>query len=152
MRKSRAPVLYVIACLLMFCGCQEMTKGRSIGPSDDEISAVQKASAYKDPVDLGHPIFIRPRKLSGGGDVTNHPCLKGQYYHRFVLGSEVWLCCIPVNELLIESFKCADPIPGLDYSSAYMKVRFCNLQHPTSSEPQFCPVCIPAPLKASSPK
>jgi hypothetical protein len=62
---------------------------------------------------------------------------------------EVWLCCIPVAEILSESFRCADsPFPMLFGSSDYAKVRYCSLAHPTATEPTYIPLCIPAPLRA----
>ncbi len=83
-------------------------------------------------------------------------CLRGSYYHRFETtgegrNREVLLCCVPVEELLKDSFPCSTEIPmfaiyniqGHDYA----KLRSCYLQHPTSPKTTFLPVCVPAPLQ-----
>ena len=62
---------------------------------------------------------------------------------------EVWLCCLPVEEILSHSFRCEDSLfPALFGDNDYTKIRYCSLAHPTSTEPRYIPVCIPAPLRA----
>ena len=84
-----------------------------------------------------------------------HVCVRGDYTHVYETSQglsgdrEVWLCCIPVDEILRDSFRCADSrFPALFGSSDYMRIRYCGLAHPTSREPRYIPICIPAPLQA----
>lgn len=113
--------------------------------------AAQKTAESARNVQLGRPFEVRPMRVPRG-DVTGHPCLRGSYIHQYrtsgVTGAEVWLCCIPVNEILSESFQCAGRFSLSLVSSDYMKIRYCSLLHPTASDPTFIPVCIPAPVQA----
>jgi hypothetical protein len=121
--------------ILALAGCQTAT-------------ATQKAQLQ---LDLGAPLLIRPKKLPTGGGGSYHACLRGQYSHQYRLDSEVWLCCVPINELLSSSFDCAAGVATL-LGGEYMKVRYCLLEAhpkgPTAREPEFVPVCVPAALKA----
>lgn len=82
--------------------------------------------------------------------------MRGEYSHVYETehgwtGHEVWLCCVPVNELLRDSFHCSNAalLSALGDSlgdADYLKVRYCTLLHPTSPDPVAIPVCIPAPL------
>lgn len=145
-------MLLRIMCLIsvaFFLGaCQEGSKKLIQSVEGPKNPASFKIESYVRAIDLGQPFSIRPKKLPTGGDVGSHACLKGRYDHQYVAGNEVWLCCIPIDELKSESFQCAQPIPALNYDSLYTKLRFCHVQNPTSAEPIFHPVCIPAPLKA----
>lgn len=97
----------------------------------------------------GGPILARPRELPApSGAAGAHACVRGAYTHRWAHGSEVYLCCVPLPELLSPSFHCAPPFGALASGSDYSKVRFCHLQHPTSPEPRLLRVCILAPLQA----
>jgi hypothetical protein len=107
----------------------------------------QKTAERARKVELGRPFEIRPMRVPRG-DVMGHSCLRGTYIHQYRTSGEVWLCCIPVNEILSESFQCAGARLSLLGSSDYMKIRYCSLLHPTASEPTFIPVCIPAPVQA----
>jgi hypothetical protein len=86
---------------------------------------------------------------------ADRPCLpRGNYTHRDestagFSGWEVWLCCVSIEELARASFQCADEsIGSLFEDTLYMKVRFCSLLHPTSTDPTLIPVCVPAPVVA----
>ena len=113
---------------------------------------------YTKGITIDKPIEFRPKRLATGGDPADHPCIQGSYYHVYDTNQgmygqrEVWLCCVPVNEILSDSFNCggmtfpASKIFGGD--ADYWKIRSCHLLHPTETEPTFIPVCIPAPLQA----
>ena len=57
-------------------------------------------------IQLGGPLEFRPRRVPSG-DVGSHACLSGSYTYPYetagITGREVWLCCIPVDEILSES-------------------------------------------------
>jgi hypothetical protein len=128
---------------------------------DREISEIeaQKHLIYKSEIRFESMIGFRPRSLSTGGCPTCQNCLKGNYLYRYETDNglhehEVLLCCVPINELLSDSFHCADSSLPLAFASIfgdsdYIKVRYCHLLHPTLTEPILIPVCIPAPLTAS---
>lgn len=141
-------IICLISVVVFLEACQDGSKKLTYWGEGPKNPASPNIESYARTIDLGQPLSIRPKKLSTGGDVSNHACLKGRYDHQYAAGNEVWLCCIPIDELKRESFKCAQPIPALNYDSLYTKVRFCHVQNPTSEEPIFHPVCIPAPLKA----
>ena len=113
---------------------------------------------YTRELSLGKTIEFRPRRLPTGGATSNHPCIQGSYNHVYETDygqygqREVWLCCVPVDEILRESFNCGESALSSIYQvlgggdSDYWKIRSCYLQHPTATEPTFIPVCIPAPL------
>lgn len=110
---------------------------------------------FKTEVSLGETLAFFPRRFPADGDPASHACVRGDYTHVYEtsqgLGGdrEVWLCCIPVDEILSDSFRCADSLfPALFGDTDYTKIRYCSLAHPTSSEPRYIPVCIPAPLQA----
>lgn len=139
----------VIICLLSFiliCGCHPTSK---IGYSSI------KNIRYSRQVKLDHPILVKPHTLpsAGGGDTSDHPCLRGEYSHIYeatgLHAGEVWLCCVPINDLLTDNFNCGDVllIPGYG-DEEYMKITSCHLLHPTSPTPVYVPVCISAPLTA----
>ena len=108
---------------------------------------------YSTELKLEHPIEFRPRRFSSG-DSSDHPCIRGDYYHVYdtdsgLHGREVWLCCVPIDEILSDSFDCAPSIyPPYLGDSDYTKIRYCVLEHPTATEPTYIPVCLPAPLEA----
>jgi hypothetical protein len=104
---------------------------------------------FKDKLEVGKTLEFRPRNLPKGAP-TDHDCIKGNYYHRVGFsGHEVWLCCVAIEELARDSFQCADEsIASLFADTLYMKVQFCSLLHPTSSEPRLIPICVPAPIVA----
>jgi hypothetical protein len=109
--------------------------------------------ARRSEIHLGRPFAFRPRQLPTGGDPASHACIRGDYIYRYetsgLQGREVWLCCIPPEEILRESFHCADSLfPALFGNSDYTKIRYCSLLHPTASEVTYIPVCIPPPLQA----
>ena len=77
---------------------------------------------------------------------------QGQYGQR-----EVFLCCVPADEILSDSFNCGSstfPILSiariLGGDSDYWKIRSCYLLHHIETEPTFILVCIPAPVSADS--
>ncbi|MGL4961864.1 MAG: hypothetical protein ACRC67_11565 [Inquilinus sp.] len=108
------------------------------------------ATAYRSEIELGRTLEIRPRRLSTGGDIGNNSCIRGSYTHRYqATDGDVWLCCIPPNEILSSSFNCSGSVISILFpDSDDMKIRYCSLSHPTSTEPKFIPVCVPAPLEA----
>jgi hypothetical protein len=82
-------------------------------------------------------------------EVRSHACLRGRYTHRYeTTGREVFLCCIPVDVILKDSFQCAGGLPLLFGSPDDIKIRFCSLLHPTAPTRTYIRVCIPAPLQA----
>jgi hypothetical protein len=96
-----------------------------------------------------------PAQAFPGGDPASHACIRGEYTHVYEtsqgLGGdrEVWPCCIPVDEILSDSFRCAaSPFPALFGDTDDTKIRYCSLAHPTATEPRYIPVGIPAPLQA----
>jgi hypothetical protein len=110
---------------------------------------------FKTEVSLGQTLALFPRRFPADGDPESHACIRGNYTHVYETSQgfsgerEVWLCCVPVDEILSGSFRCADsPFPALFGDTDYTKIRYCSLAHPTSSEPRYIPVCIPAPLEA----
>ena len=110
---------------------------------------------YRTEVSLGRTLALTPRRLPANGDPASHACVRGDYTHVYQTSQgmsgdrEVWLCCIPVEEILSNSFRCADsPFPALFGGTDDAKIRYCSLAHPTSTEPSYIPVCIPAPLQA----
>jgi hypothetical protein len=111
-----------------------------------------QAPERRSQIQLDRPLEFRPRRVLRG-DVGSHACLSGSYSYPYeaagITGREVWLCCIPVDEILRESFQCAGgTLPRPFGSPEYIKIRYCSLLHPTASEPTYIPVCIPAPLQA----
>lgn len=108
---------------------------------------------YKTELRLERAIEFRPVRLPTGAP-TDHPCIRGDYYHVYETdegcwGREVYLCCVPIEEILSDSFYCAGEAFSLVCGGEdYRKIRNCYLQHPTELEPTFIPVCIPAPLTA----
>lgn len=115
---------------------------------------------YMEKINIKKAIEFRPKHLATGGDVTDHPCLNGSYNHVYETDQgqygqrEVWLCCVPVDQILSGSFDCgcsvyqSISIAGhLGGDPDYWKIRSCYLLHPTELEPTFIPVCIPAPLQ-----
>lgn len=111
---------------------------------------------YRTSIELGQPLLVRPHRLPQASGSGGHACLQGRYTHVYRTDSgwhgqpEVWLCCVPIEELLSDSFDCAaSPFPPLfSGGEGYLKVRFCTLLDPTSTVPRYIPVCVPAPLQA----
>lgn len=124
-------------------------------------ACVERPRAYTSEIKLAKTFEFRPRRLPTGGSPANHPCIRGDYTHVYDTDDgqygqrEVWLCCVPVEAILNDSFNCgssAFPVISIGHllggSSDYWKIRSCALLHPTETEPTFIPVCIPAPLQA----
>ena len=97
------------------------------------------------------PITIVP---AGATAQARQFCLDSNYIYRYqvaqgVHAGDVWLCCIPINELLRDSFRCGGfQLPIHFGSTADQKVQTCSLLNPTSTSVEYVPACIPAPLKA----
>lgn len=97
------------------------------------------------------PFAIAP---AGGTAQANQNCLSGRYIHRYQVSSgvhagDVWLCCIPINELLRDSFRCGGrQVPSHFGNAADQKIQTCSLLNPKSTSVEYIPACIPAPLKA----
>ena len=148
MKKSIGLFALIALVIVAFQGCAWVSKDKKsiIKPPGD---------VYKDEVRLKRTIELRAINLPSG-DPNCHNCIEGNYIYRYetdngLSGREVWLCCVPINELLRGSFNCADgflmSLIGIG-DEDYLKVRYCHLLHPTSSDPIYIPVCIPAPLVA----
>ena len=134
-------VALFLACGVLLTTCKS---------ADEAQVSSGAAKAYRSEMEFGRTLEIRPRRLSMGGDIGNNACIRGSYTHRYqAANGDVWLCCIPPNEILSSSFNCSGSvIPILFPNSDDMKIRYCSLSHPTSTEPSFIPVCVPAPLQA----
>jgi hypothetical protein len=123
-------------------------------------------------LNLGRGLAISPAPLSeGGGARAWEGCLKGHYRHAYRMSSGVnagaaYLCCVPIDELLRDSFSCGGIISGGIGISMYtfgseadQKVRFCSLlvnkppergraDAPETKDFQYIPACIPSPVRA----
>jgi hypothetical protein len=141
--KSNVLLISALTLCFILLGCE----------SGKRVTKSRMTTTYVSKLELDHAIEFRPRQIPVGA-ATDHPCLRGDYTHVYetdngIHGHEVWLCCVPINELLSDNFNCSDqlflPIFG---SEEYQKIRSCYLLHPTSSEIILIPVCIPAPLTA----
>ena len=138
--------IFAITMLVLLVGCDI--------PDDTVLTA---EPIYQTEVRLGEPISIGAAPFRTGGFPANENCMSGNYVHNHTITSglragEVWLCCVPVNELLRESFSCAAGalvIGPYGYGNADdLKVQFCNLYDALSTELRYTPACIPAPLVA----
>jgi hypothetical protein len=76
-----------------------------------------------------------------------------------VNAGDAWLCCVPIDELLRDSFRCGGISLQIFGSAADQKVRFCSLlvnkppeggraDAPETKEVQYIPACIPSPVRA----
>ncbi len=148
--------IFVSAALLILsfspAAAQDQTTYDYVPPQDFGF-IVLAGQVFVSEIQLDRPLEIRPRLISRG-DLGSHPCLRGSYTYPYeTVGTsgnrEVWLCCIPVDEILKDSFHCAGSFfPQLFGSSNDQKIRHCSLLDPRDVEPTFIPVCIPAPLRA----
>src|SRR4029434_1407027 len=81
-------------------------------------SCAARERAYRTDLKLGKPLEFRPRYPFPKGDVGSNACLQGNYNHVYRTNdgqygqSEVWLCCVPVAEILKESFPCGSALPA----------------------------------------
>jgi hypothetical protein len=144
MRFLVGAVLLGLASLTMSVRAQQ-SAGEGSGPA-------VTARTYYGEVHLGRPLAFRLQRVPRG-DVAGHDCLRGSYTHVYrgagFSGQEVWLCCVPVDEILSDAFRCAaGAFPPVLGSSEYLKISHCSLQHPTAAQPTYIPVCIPAPVRA----
>jgi hypothetical protein len=116
-----------------------------------EGRAAAKGVQFAREVRLGKPLAMRPAST---GAQAWEGCLQGHYRHRYEISSgiyagEVWLCCVPLDELLRDSFNCGGlQLPAVFGSEADQKVQACTLVDATSAEPRVVPACIRAPLTA----
>ena len=98
-----------------------------------------------------------PCGLNGQSTGYNDGCFEDSYpyYYEEELASgaiQHWECCVPIDALLSNSFRCAgsdcDSIDSVIdipvYNSGNPKISDCMLLHPTSSEPWYVPACRPA--------
>jgi hypothetical protein len=137
-----AVVLLVQTVVVSSCNLSDGPRGRPQKTHQSEVS-------------LGRTLTFLPGRFPADGDPASHACVRGDYTHVYETSEglsgdrEVWLCCVPVDEILSDSFRCADSLfPALFGDTDNTKIRYCSLADPTSSEPQYIPVCIPAPLRA----
>ena len=144
MRKGALAILLLAATAVVVSSCN-LTDGQKGSPD----------KTFQAEVSLGQTLAFIPRRFPADGDPESHACIRGDYTHVYETSSgisgdrEVWLCCLPVDEILSDSFRCADSLfPALFGDTDYTKIRYCSLAHPTSTEPRHIPVCIPAPLRA----
>ena len=125
-------------------------------------ACAERKRVYTKELNLEKGFEFRPGNLPTGAP-ANHPCIRGSYIHIYDTDQgqygqrEVFLCCVPVDEILSDSFNCgSSAFPSLSIASIlggdsdYWKIRSCYLLHPTETEPTFIPVCIPAPVSADS--
>ena len=71
----------------------------------------KKDNIYQEKIRLEQPIEFRPKRFPIGGNPNDHDCIRGDYHHVYktdtgMHGQEVWLCCVPVDEILSDSFQC----------------------------------------------
>jgi len=111
------------------------------------------AEYVKKPIKLGEGLRIKPPPFKTSPFSSNEQCMNGNYIYVYetdsgLHGREVWLCCVPPEELLQDSFACASGMLVLPYigDEDYIKVRYCNVIDALSSEVVYIPVCIPAPI------
>ena len=107
---------------------------------------------------LGGTLTLAERPFRVGGFPANEACVEGDYTHAYTItagirAGEVWLCCVPIAELLRENFSCADgatvPVGLFNGGSADdLKVQYCALYDAQSTERVFTPACLPAPERA----
>ena len=113
---------------------------------------------HVDEIQIGGTLTLAERPFRVGGFPANQACVDGSYTHLYTISSgiragEVWLCCVPIAELLRDNFSCADgatvPIGRFNGGTADdLKVQYCALYDPESTERAFTPACLPAPLQA----
>lgn len=147
---SLRSLILILICIIVtvnISACQT-TPNRSTQDANKHVS-------YKKSISLGNALAFRPRRLPSGGATSSHACIRGDYNHVYETnggyhGDEVWLCCVPVNEILRDSFHCASTLLPITHLGGvdHMKIRYCTLLHPTNTEATYIPVCIPAPLTA----
>jgi hypothetical protein len=134
----------ILVCLVMLAGCGGLT---------DRTGGTERL--YRESLRLGQPLRIGLVPFRTGGFPANEQCMEGNYTHPYRITSglragDVWLCCVPVNELLRESFACADGILAISLygygSPEDLKVQYCSLYDAQSTELRYTPACIPAPL------
>jgi hypothetical protein len=132
------PIMLIAASAFLSCALAEQQK--PVWPSTKDL--------FTSKLMLGRTLEFYPRRLATGAP-RDHDCIRGNYSHRYEAGNEVWLCCVPIEELERDSFRCAsESVSSLFADTLYMKVRFCSLLHPTSADQTLIPVCVPAPLVA----
>lgn len=123
---------------------------------DPEPGAVERPKVFAHRLELGQRFELIAAPFRTGGFPSNERCMEGSYIYRHETnspqyGREVWLCCVPVEELLRESFQCAGEIlaPLFFLGDAdLLKIRYCYLYDAQSTELRLIPACIPAPLEA----
>ncbi|HEX3035272.1 MAG TPA: hypothetical protein VHT73_09080 [Thermodesulfobacteriota bacterium] len=146
-RKAKQSVFYIIlifACAAVILGgCGGLT--------------AKPERIYQAELRLGNPLSVGVVPFRTGGFPSNENCMNGNYIYPYEIKSgfrtgEIWLCCIPINELLSNSFSCTDGvliIGTYNYGSPDdLKVQYCALYDAQSTELRYTPACIPAPLKA----
>lgn len=130
----------------------------AVGCSPPAEETRPAAKVFADHYRLGRAFEVRPAPFRTGGFPSNERCMEGNYTYVYetdtpLHGREVWLCCVPVEELLRDSFSCAGEVlvgGALAYigDADYLKIRFCQLYDAQSTELRLIPACIPAPLEA----
>jgi hypothetical protein len=113
-----------------------------------------QARQFTNEVRLGESLATMPGQFPAGA-VAWTGCLEGNYHHLYQISSgfragDVYLCCVPIDELLRQSFDCGSifPRPWFFGSPADQKVQTCTLLDPVSEELRLIPACIPAPTEA----
>lgn len=123
---------------------------------DSGPGAAKQSKVFAHRLELGQPFELIAAPFRTGGFPSNERCMEGSYIYRHetdspLYGREVWLCCVPVEELLRETFQCAGEIlsPLFFLGDADdLKIRYCYLYDAQSTELRLIPACIPAPLEA----
>jgi hypothetical protein len=138
----RALILFIF-CLILIITCTPTRIG------------IKDKYKYLKELELGKPHSLRPEVISEGNAQACEACMEGRYYHQYTISDgvnagNVWLCCVPINELARESFHCSCVL-NLAYLGNELdrKVQFCLLIDALSTEPNYIPACIPAPLSTS---
>ena len=106
---------------------------------------------------IGRTLTLAERPFRIGGFPSNEDCVEGDYTHAYTItagvhSGEVWLCCVPIAELLRESFSCADGVVLVGTfnggNADDLKIQYCALWDAQSTERAFVPACLPAPERA----
>ena len=106
-------------------------------------------------VKFGRTVEVVPGSLSGSGHAQAwQGCMEGRYFYDYritagVNAGDAWICCVPVNELLRDSFGCGMSANIASYGTANdRKVQTCLLLDAVSTTLRYIPACIPASLTA----
>jgi hypothetical protein len=131
------PHFFLFTLILFICSCSS-----------------SKKLSYAKAVKLGTPALVIPGIMHTGGAQACESCLAGNYYHPYKIeaginAGNVYLCCVPIEELARESFDCSCQLLPYLGTSLDQKVQTCLLIDPVSTVPHQIRVCIQAPISVS---